>query len=161
MEIEPIGKISGFQVHLIEYKFLWFTFYSRHKLRIFPGYFIDKNGDRIILENAIVKNIYRPKRNTWYYTYLHYPDKKITDIIFHDKAGYYENHLRISAVLINNKGRVRPFLQHGSRFTFTNPLVQKLKNLSMPKHCKVITESSGNISEWLSQSKESSCKSSP
>ncbi len=133
----PIGKIEGLFVELVSYKFLWFTFYSRYKLRIHPGYFIDKNGDKIILENEIIKSIYILKPDTWYHVYLYY-HHKVADIIFHDKVDAYANYHRIASILINKKRRIEPFKQCIEWFEFINPPVQKLKNLSAPFSCEVI-----------------------
>ena len=109
--------IDGFQVQLIEYKFLWLTFYSRRKLRICPGYFIDKNGNKIVLENKIVKSIYRPKPNIMYYIYLHYYNK-VFDVVFHNEANCYENHLRIASIYINKKRRVRPVMVYKATYNY-------------------------------------------
>ena len=159
------GMVSGFRVCLVEYKFLWFTFYSRRKIKVYPGYFIDKNSNKIVLENAIVKSIYRPKRDTWYHIYLYYPDKKVVDIIFHDKVGYHENHRRVGAVLINNKKRVRPFKQFGDYLIWDNPSVQKIKNLTMLDDVKIITRGfktilshQDKIIEKLQKNKDKLCK---
>jgi len=132
-----IGKIDGLGIELVSYKFLWRTFCSRHKLRVRPGYFIDKNGDKIVLENEIVKSIYKPKVDTWYYVYLYY-HRKVADIIFHDKIDNYANYHRIASILINKKRRIEPFKQCTERFEFIRPPVQTLKNLTAPDDIEII-----------------------
>lgn len=140
------GMVSGFQIRLVKYKFLWFTFHSRYTIRIFPGYFI-KNNKKIILENMIKKSIYKPGLNTWYHVYLYYHDKVI-DIIFHDKVGNYENYKRICSIFVNRKRRIQPFIQYRNEFLWVKPPVQKIKNLTVPHEIKVIKKT---LKEILSQ----------
>jgi len=118
--VEPEGVINGFQVCIKEYKFLWFTWHSKHKLIIFPGYFI-KGSKRVISKKPIYKSIWNPGKNTWYHIYLYYHDEVI-DVVFHDKVGDYENYKRVFSVCTNEKKHIRPFVQHINEFIFTPPV---------------------------------------
>ena len=140
---EPIDKIKGFWIKLLSWKFLWFTFHSRHRLRIHPGYFIDKNGNKIVLEKEMIRSIYRPKPNTWYHIYVVYTHRNIIDIQFsRNLFGFncFPLCRRVWSIFINKKRRIQPFKQYEDWFTFIKPPVQKLKKLTMPDGVQIITK---------------------
>lgn len=138
---ELAGFIDDFQVQVISYKFLWFTFYSRHKLRVYPGYLIDNNGDKVVLENEMIRKIKRPLKNTWYHAYLSCKKGIVIDVLFDKNLCKNSDFFfckRIMSVLINKRRRIQPFVQCGE--WFTSPNFKKIpiqKSLTVPPSVKV------------------------
>jgi len=110
------GYMSGFRCYVKKYKFLCFSWNSKNKIIVAPGYFI-KNGKKIALKKPIQKMIFRPGKNTWYHIYLHYYDNVI-DVLLSTKIDDYEYHKRIQSICTNKKGRIQAYTPYEDIFVF-------------------------------------------
>ena len=113
----PINHIDGLIAEVFCLKILNFVFYSKNKIKVSSGYFINEKRKKIILEEEIVRKILKPQKQTWYDIFVVYQEGKIFDVVFScDQRwdDYYDNYKKIASIYINAKRRIQPIVQKQS-----------------------------------------------